>query len=182
MSTSTIVKRGSKARMSLAQVIEHATTFAALAAQGTVLARKTDVEKGVLRQALDSPLATVDEKGNRWIEFDEPIRSLKGLKHERRSKKEIDSERAEKILTDKGVYDDCVEVSVSIDSDKIELVYAALRKAGIYDEVVNTSESYLSEDKIMQKWSAGVLTDDDVDDMFTENVTWAFVPQWIKAR
>lgn len=121
-----------------------------------------------------------DEKGSLWIEFDEPVAGYSAIKRERRVKVLLDEEKAARILQRAGVYQECVEVDVTIDASKMDVVLDALRAAGLYDEVITVTER-LSDDRIMQTYfaekdkDAPALTADDIDAMFREDVSWAFI-------
>lgn len=123
-----------------------------------------------------------DDKGSLWIEFDEPIAGFEAIKRERRSSLSLDEDRAEEILDRAGVRDECTDVQITIDAEQMELVLKVLQKAGVYDEVV-TVEHVLNHDKIMQLYFAEKdqdeprITEADIDAMFTEKVTWAFIPK-----
>lgn len=123
-----------------------------------------------------------DDKGSLWIEFDEPVAGFNAIKRERRAQVLLDEEKAEEILDERGVLEQCTDVDITIDAEQMPKVIAALKAAKIYDEVVTVS-ARLSHDKIMAIYFSEkdkedpLLSADDIDAMFTEKVTWAFVPQ-----
>lgn len=145
------------------------------------------VEKriGTLKKSLMGMLerhGVADDKGSLWIEFEEPIAGYDAIKRERRAKVYLDEDKATRILKAAGVYEDCIDVDVTIPADQFDVVIQALKTAGLYDQVVTVTER-LSDDKIMQLFFADKdepeprITEDDIDAMFTEDVTWAFCPQ-----
>lgn len=121
-----------------------------------------------------------DEKGSLWLEFDDPIAGFEAIKRERRASVLLDENKAEEILTNAGVYDECTDVQITIDAEQMDLVLDILQRAGVYDQVV-TVERMLNHDKIMQVYyaerdsDAPRIDDSDIEAMFTEKVTWAFV-------
>lgn len=123
-----------------------------------------------------------DDKGSLWLEFDEPVAGFEAICRQRRASVVLDESRAEEILTDAGIYDECTDVQITIDAEQMDLVLDVLRKAGIFDQVV-TVNRILNDDKIMQVYFAEKdseeprLTESDIEAMFTEKVTWAFVPK-----
>lgn len=125
---------------------------------------------------------TPDERGSLWIEFEHPTAGYKAIKRERRTKLLLDEAKAERILRDRDRYEECIDVDITIDADQMPTVIAALKAAGIYDKVVTVTER-ISDDKILQLYYAEqdsdkpALTEADIDAMFHEEVTWAFVPK-----
>jgi hypothetical protein len=123
-----------------------------------------------------------DEKGSLWLEFDEPIAGYDAIKREKRSSVHLNEDKAGDILAERGLYEECLDVDITIDADQLDRVLEVLKKAGIYDQVVTVTER-LSDDKIMQTYFAEKdseeprLTAADIDAMFYEKVTWAFVPR-----
>lgn len=121
-----------------------------------------------------------DDKGSLWIEFDDPIAGFEAIKRERRASVVLNEDRAEEILTDAGVYDECTDVQITIDAGQMDLVLDVLKKAGVYDQVV-TVVRVLNDDKIMQVYFADKdveeprIDETDLEAMFIEKVTWAFI-------
>lgn len=174
---STVVKRRTKAD-ALTSLTETVKQYATLSKQADLLNGRLNEVKDGLRTFLGSRLAHNDDRGHRWIELDPPINGVKSIKHERRVARRLDAERAETVLTKAGLLDECMDVAITIDATKMDVVLAALKKAGLYDEVV-TTEEFISDDKIMQAYSAGNLSEAQVDSMFTDNVTWALKVGWV---
>jgi hypothetical protein len=149
----------------------------------TIQSRSGELKKklmGILERA-----GKPDDKGSLWLEFDEPIGGFTAVCRQRRAKVLLDPDRATEILEAKGVLEACTDVDITIDADKMPLVIAVLKKARIYDEVVTVTER-LSDDKIMALYFSEkdspepTLTADDIDAMFAEEVSWAFVPREVK--
>ena len=162
------------------------TEFAGHKATVADISKRLDVVKKSLMAMLER-FGERDEKGSLWIQLPTPVAGYKAIKRERRSSIQLDESRAESILRASGLYDQCVNLEFVFDADQFDKVIAALKEAGIYDEVVTVTER-LSDDKIMQLYYAEKsaaeeedrepkLTDADIDAMFVESVTWAFVPK-----
>lgn len=143
------------------------------------LTKRSNELKETLMGLLEQ-FGVADDKGSLWFEFDEPIGGFDAIKRERRAQVLLNQETTEVILERAGLYDACVDVDITIDATKQELVLDALRAAGIYDEVVLVTHR-LNDEKIMAAYFAEKekkkpkLTDADIDAMFDEKVTWAFV-------
>lgn len=88
-----------------------------------------------------------DEKGHVLFDLPEPVEGFAHLKRERRQSRALDQDRAEALLRERGIYDDCTRTIVVLD-----------------------------EDAIMQAYYNEQLTEEDIDSMFNTKVTYAFVP------
>lgn len=179
-----VVRR--KKELDLAALESALTEFSGHKAAVADITKRLDVVKGSLMGMLER-FGERDEKGSFWIRLPQPVGGYKAIKRERRSSIRLDESRAESILRAAEVYEECVNLEFVFDADQFDKVIAALKAAGIYDEVVTVTER-LSDDKIMQFYYAEKaasqkedrdprITDADIDAMFVENVTWAFVPQ-----
>lgn len=128
-----------------------------------------------------------DDKGSLWLEFDQPIGGFEAICRQRRARVLLDPDKAAEILESKGdgVLESCTDVDITIDAEQMPRVIEALKKAKIYDQVVTVTER-LSDDKIMALYFSEkdddepTITSDDIDAMFDEEVTWAFVPREAK--
>lgn len=56
-----------------------------------------------------------------------------------------------------------------------EVAEERLRRHGVYDEALST-QVYIDQDKVYRLQQEGRLPEADLDAMFEETVTWAFVP------
>lgn len=121
--------------------------FAVLKKQrDTIQKRENELKKEL--SGLVEDYGYEDPDGHIFYELPEPVEGFGALKRERRVSKKLSEDRAEGILRDKDVYEDCVKTIVVLD-----------------------------EDAIMQAYYKGVLEDADIDAMFEEKVIYAFVPQ-----
>lgn len=89
----------------------------------------------------------IDDKGSRWIEFEDPIEGYSALQWQRRVTPKLDEDAALQILAAHGVEDQCFK-----------------------------TVRVLDENAVMALVTEGVLDDAEVDAMFPPKVTWAFVP------
>lgn len=87
-----------------------------------------------------------DDLGNFWIELDEPIGGVATLKRERRVSRSLDEEAAETILKNADLWAQCTKTVVVVD-----------------------------EDAVMQCLFDDDLTEDDIDAIYPQKVTWALV-------
>jgi hypothetical protein len=118
-----------------------------------------DERLGTLKKDLTTAVETAgyeDDKGNFWLDLDEPVDvdgfgSCVRLKKERRVRVGVDETAAEALLKAKGLYEDCTAQITVLDEEEI-------RKAHF----------------------KGLLTDEEIDQIFPATATWAFKPE--KAR
>jgi hypothetical protein len=158
----------------LDSTIEDLKQYRALGRQVKTIGTRVDDFKTKLRKSLER-LGEPDDKGSLWIEFPEEVDGVVKLCHQRRVSTKLNEDRAIDILNERGIRDDCTDTHVTIDSNQLDAVFAALRKAGIYDQVVTTSES-INDEKVMGFYADGKLSAEDIDAMFTQSITWAFIP------
>lgn len=94
-----------------------------------------------------------DDKGSFWMQFgDDPVEGrVKSIKAERRVTKILDTEAAEEFLKGKKLYSQCVE-----------------------------TVTQLSEEKILGFWYEGKITDEELDQIYLINETFAFIPGRVK--
>jgi hypothetical protein len=109
----------------------------------TLTSRQSDIKTRLLKE-----LETVDpdDKGHRVVSFDDTAAGTVKVTRQRRVSKTLDMDVAEKLLKEKGIYDECTKVEVTLDDSKI---MSALYK--------------------------GQLTEEDIDSMFPEKETFAFI-------
>ena len=89
----------------------------------------------------------VDDKGHRWITFPDAVEGFTGMQRQRRVSQSMDEEAADKLLTERGLRDQCYKT--------IEV---------------------LDQDVVMGLLYEGVLSEQDIDTMFPSTVSYAFVP------
>lgn len=106
------------------------------------------------RDALKSELSDIvdtdgepDEKGSLYIQLPEEIDGYTALKRQRKVSQSLDSETAEKLLKEKGLFDRCYVM-----------------------------EPVLKEDEVMACLYDGLLSEEEIDIMFPKRVSYAFVP------
>jgi hypothetical protein len=137
-------------------VTEDVRQFAIIDSQLSTLSRR----KKELRDRLFALTMVEGEEDDRehvWFTFPEPIQGLKALQVQRRVSHALDEDVAKEVLSSvvlpdgTSLWDGCIEMVPTLDEDKI---YAALTK--------------------------GLITPEQVDDMFPKRVTEAFLP--VKVR
>jgi hypothetical protein len=89
-------------------------------------------------------LGEVDSDGNVFLNLPDEVDGVVSLKKERRVRREINEERAEEIIEEKGLEDQLYKTIQVIDEDAL--------MAALYSDV---------------------LTEQEVDEMYPQKVTWA---------
>lgn len=89
----------------------------------------------------------VDEKGHIVLSLPEKIEGIARLVRQRRVKRTLDEDAAERIITKAKLNDRCYRTVPMLD-----------------------------EDAVMQALFEGMLTEEDIDIMFPTRISWAFVP------
>lgn len=106
--------------------------------------RRDEIKKRLLSVATE--FGTPNEKGSLIVSVDEDVTGTKSVIKQRRVSKSLDESKAESVLRNKGLFDECTKSIFVLDADAI-----------------------------MSKYYDGALTDEDIDTMFPEKVTWALV-------
>jgi hypothetical protein len=88
-----------------------------------------------------------DEKGHLWLVLPEATGGWQSLKRERRVRTGLDEDKAERILAAAGLTERCYKMEPVLDQDEI--------MAALYE---------------------GLLTEQQVDEMYPQTVSFAFVP------
>lgn len=94
-----------------------------------------------------------DDMGHQYIDLDEPVDGVATLKREKRVTSTMNHERTEALLRRKSLWDACTTTVVVIDEDKI------------------LSALYEQDEK-----GKPLLLQEDVDSMFDQTITYAFIP------
>lgn len=126
-------------------------TWLGIKAQVTSLTK----DQNKLRDELKAEVETSgyeDDKGHIWLEFPAPIDGYASLKSEKRVTELLNEEVAETIL----------------------------KKKGILEECLYQPPPQLDPDEIRKQFYAGNITKRELDRIFTQQVTYAFVPQKAK--
>lgn len=87
-----------------------------------------------------------NEKGSIVLPLGDESDTVKAIVKQRRVSKQFDEATADQILKSKGIFESCT-----------------------------TTITVLDQDAVMAAYYDGQLTDADIDSMFPEKVTWAFV-------
>lgn len=141
--TRTIRKTAKKA-LDLSKIKVLASQFKMLKQQTNLL----DERLGELKNELSVEVEEwgyEDDKGSLWLDFDEPVDQIKGLKRECRVSQKLDSNQADSILRKKGLTDRCTKMVPVLDTEEIMNCH--------YD---------------------GLLTEDEIDAMWPKSTTYAF--------
>lgn len=88
-----------------------------------------------------------DENGHLWLRLPHEVDGYTSLQRQRRVSQSLDQETAEELLKKKGLYDRCFVM-----------------------------EPVLKEDEVMACLYEGLLTEEEIDEMFPKKVSWAFIP------
>ena len=89
-----------------------------------------------------------DDSGHRVLQFDDKIEGFAGFTRQRRVKRVTDIDKAVEILTAAGLAEDCIQ----------------------YAPVV-------AEDAVMARLYTGDLTEEQIDEMFPQEISYALVPK-----
>jgi hypothetical protein len=104
---------------------------------------------GVLRKRILSvveDLGEVNEKGSYVLPINDPASNTANVVKQRRVSKVFDEDRANSLLAEKGLAESCTKTITVLDQDAVMAAY--------YD---------------------GKLTDEDIETMFPEKVSWALI-------
>ena len=101
--------------------------------------------KEKLRNGLKE-LGEVDDRGHIVVELNDDVTGIKRVLNQRKVSKSLDMDIAEDILKEKGLHESCV-----------------------------TMIPVLDEEAIMAAYYEGLITEEDIDNMFPAKVTWALV-------
>lgn len=127
--------------------------YASIQAQEKVLApRKKELRDRLL--ALAKAEGVPDDKGHLRFMFPEPVEGIAGLKVENRVSRTLDEEKAEEVLK-----------SIVVDVDGVTL----------WDECIEYVPQ-LDEDAVMAAHYNGVISQEQIDEMYPISITEAFVP------
>lgn len=89
-----------------------------------------------------------DEKGNLWIHLPHEVDGYTALQRQRKVSQVLDQEVAENILKNKNLFERCYKM-----------------------------QPVLKEDEVMAAHFEGLISEEEIDKMFPNKVTWAFVPK-----
>jgi len=144
------VKERTKSFLSLPKtrqqvILEAAVEYSKLNQQEKLLKARRDKElRPIIEEAADT-LGIEDQNGHMHLVISEDDVDVEIIRTKKISRI-LNSVMAEEILKKKGLYDSCVIQVVSYDID---------------------------EEKIIEAYEAGRLTAAELDDMFSENISWA---------
>jgi len=101
---------------------------------------KKDLKKGI------EELGVEDDRGHIVVDLGQDVSGVTAVMQQRRVSKSLDTDVAEELLKEKGLYDRCV-----------------------------ATISVLDEDAVMAAYYEGALTEADIDTMFPAKVSYALV-------
>jgi hypothetical protein len=91
-------------------------------------------------------LGTPNDKGSLVLSIEDEKSGTANVVKQRRVSKQFDEDTANKILADKGLFESCTETITVLD-----------------------------QDAVMAAYYNGLLTDEDIEAMFPEKVSWALI-------
>lgn len=106
-------------------------------------------EKAAIQADLAELVDTVgepDEKGHLWLHLPHEVDGFTALQRQRKVSQSLDSDKAEEILKSKGLFDRCYVM-----------------------------QPVLKEDEVMAAHFEGLITEEEIDKMFPQKVTYAFL-------
>jgi hypothetical protein len=122
-----------------------------------------------------------DADGNKVLMLPEPYAGLHGVMAQRRASAGFDSFLAASLLKSKGddVLEACTRIEYQWDPAAQDLMVETLRAAGVLDQCVADGYpmEYLDPDLILgyHQRHKNVVTEEEVDSMLPDEVTWALV-------
>jgi len=125
-------------------LLEKVSNFVATKRRIDDLSKENNKIKAELSDLVDTD-GIPDEKGHLLYDLPQTIAGLTALKRQRRVSQSLDSGVADKILKDKGIYDRCYKMVPTLDESEV--------MACLYD---------------------GLLTEEEIDEMFPKSVSYAF--------
>lgn len=126
-------------------LINRTKKYAFLKAQLDFLEKEQKEIRAQLFEALDAE-GVEDDKGNIIIELPEEVEGYFSVIKQRRVSRKIDEDKAAEIITSKGLEDTLYKTVIMVDEDAL--------MAALYEDV---------------------LTEEEIDAMYPQSVTWALV-------
>jgi hypothetical protein len=121
----------------------HVRQFAVLKEQQRVVSEEMAAVKAALSDIV-AEQGEVDEDGHKVLDFGREIGKYRGLQYQRRVIRHLDEEAALEVLIGKHLEDRCIRHVPEID-----------------------------QDEVMACVAEGLLTDEDVDQMYPAQISWA---------
>jgi len=125
-------------------LLEKVSNFVATKRRIDDLSKENNKIKAELSDLVDTD-GIPDEKGHLLYDLPQTIAGVTALKRQRRVSQSLDPGVADKILKDKGIYDRCYKMVPTLDESEV--------MACLYD---------------------GLLTEEEIDEMFPKSVSYAF--------
>jgi len=126
-------------------LINRTKKYAFLKAQLDFLEKEQKEIRAQLFEALDAE-GVEDDKGNIIIELPQEVEGYFSVVKQRRVSRKIDEDKAAEIITSKGLEDTLYKTVITVDEDAL--------MAALYEDV---------------------LTEEEIDAMYPQSVTWALV-------
>jgi hypothetical protein len=139
-------------KASLTQIRQWLQQFLVLKSEAAELTSRQNEVKDRLKAEIERQ-GYSDDMGHRYIDLEEPVDGVATLKREKRVSSTMNHERTEALLRKKNLWESCTTTVVVIDEDKI------LR--ALYEEDAKGKP---------------LLRQEDVDSMFDQTITFAFIP------
>lgn len=148
-----------------------------------IQARRFTERQNELRDRLKDSIKAhgqADEKGSLWLE----LPNGKQLKAQRTEKSVLDGDRAMDLLQEKGVWDDCHQVVVTVTLRGVDpqAAQAAIQKRTGFtqDQLVEIqTELVVDEDGLLalaSDYGNRVLTEAELKSLYDTDVNWSFIP------
>ena len=126
-------------------LISRTKKYAFLKSQLDYFEKEQKALRALLFENLDE-IGEEDDKGNVVIELPEEVEGYSSVVKQRRVSRKIDEARAEEIITEHGLEEELYKTIRVVDEDAL--------MAALYEDV---------------------LTEEEVDDMYPQTITWALV-------
>ena len=110
------------------------------------MSKQQSILKSELSELVDT-IGEPDEKGHLWLRLPHEVDGYTALQRQRKVSQTLDEDAATNILKTKGIYDRCFVM-----------------------------RPVLKEDEVMACLYEGLLTEEEIDEMFPKKVSYAFIP------
>jgi hypothetical protein len=131
----------------LARIKEETTEYGLLKKQIDTLTKRASLIKSDLMEVVEK-YGETDSKGHQFLDLPEVVGGYVRLQRQRRVSQGVDEERAAEILKERNLSERCYKMIPVLDEDEILACH------------------YL-----------GLLSQEDLDEMFPKKITYAFVPE-----
>jgi hypothetical protein len=131
-----------------------------------------NLKKELLQIVQEAKDVDIDDKGSKYLSLEQPLtingKTYSAMKRERRTTKVFLVEKAEELMTEKGLYD-----KARVDEFREDI----LTQVDNFPQPVSVYvDIQLDQDEVYLAYQNDLLTEEEVDSLFEMSETFAFVP------